>query len=208
MSPAPGTQALAAGHDSDGTLMLATARGDRGAFARLVDRHKDGLVSYLLRLTGRREQAEDLAQETFLRLFQAADRYREQGHFKAYLYRIATHLLRSEARRERRFRLLEPFLRQRDEVRAEAPGRVLRQEARQHLEQAVVSLPLTYRIPLVLHEIEGWAYRDIAEQLDCRVGTVKSRIHRARRKLKAALAPYWLGEITWGSDPELKGETP
>lgn len=208
----------------DGELMRRTVAGDRDAFARLVDRHKDALVSYLARLTGCRDRAQDLAQETFLRLYQRADRYEDRGAFKAFVYRIATNLVRSEARRERRFRLLRPFLKEKDGQPPEAAHRVLRDEAHRKLAEAVTRLPLGYRVPLVLHEIEGWPYHEIAEQLDCRVGTVKSRIHRARRRLKDELAPYWNGRRTWrpaqssaqspvqgpvqGPTSELNGEIP
>jgi RNA polymerase sigma-70 factor (ECF subfamily) len=194
---------------SNGELMRRTAAGDREAFAGLVDRHKDALVSYLARLTGCRDRSQDLAQETFLRLYQRADRYEDRGQFKAYLYRIATNLVRSEARREHRFRLLLPFLRHKDGQHPEAAHRVLRDEARQKLAEAVTRLPLGYRVPLVLHEIEGWPYHEIAEQLGCRVGTVKSRVHRARRRLKDQLAPYWHGHRTWrpAQDPT-PGPTP
>jgi len=192
----------------DGELMRRTALGDRDAFADLVDRHKDDLVSYLARLTGCRERAQDLAQESFLRLYQRAEQYDERGQFKAYLYRIATNLVRSEARRQRRFRLLLPFLQRKDGQGPEAQRRVLQQEARRQLEQAVTRLPLSYRVPLVLHEIEGWPYHEIAEQLGCRVGTVKSRIHRARQRLKDELAPYWHHRTAWTGRERCNGETP
>ena len=91
---------------SDGELMTRVRNGDRIAFAGLVDRHKDALVNYLLRLTRSRERAEEHAQEAFLRLYQSASRYKEQGHLVAYLYRIATNLVRSEERRERRWQFL------------------------------------------------------------------------------------------------------
>lgn len=195
------------GERPDGELMQRTAAGDRDAFTVLVDRHKDGLVSYLARLTGCRDHAEDLAQESFLRLYQRAARYDDRGHFKAFLYRIATNLVRSEARRERRFRLLAPFLPAQETQRPEAAHRVLREEAQRKLSEAVTRLPLDYRVPLVLHEIEGWPYHEIAEQLRCRVGTIKSRIHRARKRLKEQLAPYWQSRTVWSSTQELNGET-
>lgn len=177
---------------SDAELMAATRRGDRDAFARLVDRHKDALVGYLGRLTGCPERAQDLAQETFLRLYQRSERYEERGHLKALLYRIATNLVRSEQRRERRFRLLAPLLGRPAAVADEGDG-LLAREARSQVGRALARLPLRYRVPLVLHEIEGWSYADVARQLGCREGTVKSRVHRGRRRLKEMLAPYWAG---------------
>lgn len=184
-------------HDpgSDAELMAATRGGDRDSFGRLVDRHKDGLVGYLTRLTGCRERAQDLAQEAFLALYQHAQRYDERGHLQAFLYRIATNRLRSEERREKRWRGLVPMLASEHDGVEKAPGpdRVLAGEAQRQLSAAVARLPLRFRVPLVLHEIEGWPYADIARTLGCREGTVKSRIHRGRQRLRERLAPYFEG---------------
>ncbi len=179
---------------SDADLMVRVRAGDRDAFADLVDRHKDAVVNYLTRLTGSRDRAEDLGQETFLRLFRAVAGYVEQGYLRAYLFRIATNLVRSEERRERRQRLLLPLLGG-DPDRSEplAHAGLLRQELQRELAAAVARLPLRYRVPLVLHEIEGWSYADVAAELDCREGTIKSRIHRGRQSLKRQLESYWYG---------------
>src|SRR4028119_479163 len=87
---------------SDAELMARVRTGDREALAGLVDRHKDAVVNYLARLSGNRDRAEDMAQETFLRLFRAAGSYSEQGYLRAYLFRIGTNLVRSVVRVERR----------------------------------------------------------------------------------------------------------
>jgi len=183
--------------DLDAEQMARIRTGDRDAFADLVERHKDAVVNYLARLTGDRDRAEDLAQETFLRLFRSAGGYTEQGFLRAYLYRIATNLVRSEERRERRLRLLLPFLGTGEHAEPAGPSGLLRREMHRELASAVAQLPLRYRVPLVLHEIEGWAYADIARALGCREGTVKSRIHRGRQHLKERLAPYWNGGPAW-----------
>jgi RNA polymerase sigma-70 factor, ECF subfamily len=187
--------------DLDAEQMARVRAGDRDAFADLVERHKDAVVNYLARLTGDRDRAEDLAQETFLRLFRSAGGYTEQGLLRAYLFRIATNLVRSEERRERRLRWLLPFLgtggSNRGYAEPAAPAGLLRQEIHRELAAAVAQLPLRFRVPLVLHEIEGWAYADIARALGCREGTVKSRIHRGRQHLKERLAPYWNGGPAW-----------
>jgi RNA polymerase sigma-70 factor, ECF subfamily len=183
--------------DLDAEQMARVRAGDRDAFADLVERHKDAVVNYLARLTGDRDRAEDLAQETFLRLFRSAGGYSEQGLLRAYLFRIATNLVRSEERRERRLRLLLPFLGTGGHAEPAAPSGLLRQEMHRELAAAVAQLPLRFRVPLVLHEIEGWAYADIARALGCREGTVKSRIHRGRQHLKERLAPYWNGGTAW-----------
>ena len=180
---------------SDAELMAATREGDRDAFGLLVDRYQDPLVGYLARLIGCRQRAEDLAQDAFLALYQHADRYVEQGRLQGLLYRIATNRLRSQERRARRWRLLEPVLAPRNGHGAEpaAPQRVLADEAQRELAAALAELPLTFRVPLVLHEIEGWPYAEVARWLGCREGTVKSRIHRGRLRLRERLAPYFEG---------------
>ncbi len=182
---------------SDAELMARVREGDREAFADLVDRHKDAVVSYITRLTGNRDRAEDLGQETFLRLFRSAGGYTEQGYLRAFLYRIATNLVRSEERRERRLRVLAPFLLREAHAEPAAPSGLLRQEMHREVSAALARLPLRYRVPLVLHEIEGWSYVDIAEEIGCREGTVKSRVHRGRQQLKAKLEPYWNGGAAW-----------
>jgi len=185
------------GAETDSALMAGVLGGDRGAFTRLVERHKDAVVNYLTRLTGDRDRAEDLAQETFLRLFRAAPGYREQGLLRAYLFRIATNLVRSEERRAKRLRLLLPFLGGRRHDEPAAVSGMLVQELHRQVAVALAKLPLRFRVPLVLHEIEGWSYADIAQELSCREGTVKSRIHRGRQHLRQRLEPYWNGEAAW-----------
>jgi RNA polymerase sigma-70 factor (ECF subfamily) len=202
-------------------MARVAADGDREAFGRLVDRYKDPLVAYLARLSGCPERAQDLAQESFLRLYGHADRYRDQGQLKAYLFRIATNLLRSQERRTRRWKVLSTLLPKPGSLgsgdagaAASAPEQVathgwmlgssaddgetraLRSEQRRLLTRAIAALPLAYRTVLVLSEIEEMPQRDIAALLGCREGTVKSRLHRARRKLQETLAPYWRSNET------------
>jgi RNA polymerase sigma-70 factor (ECF subfamily) len=179
----------------DDHLMDRVGAGDLEALGELAERHKDGLVNYLTRLTGSRERGEDLAQEAFLRLFGAAQRYRGDGRFPAYLYRIATNLARSEQRRDRRWRQRLPVLLggHGHDPESTAPARLLRSESRRLIAEAISVLPLRLRVPLVLHELEGWSYQAIAELLSVSEGTVKSRIFRGREKLRQRLAPYWNG---------------
>ncbi len=197
---------------SDAELMVRVRAGDREAFAELVERHKDAVVAYLARLTADPDRAEDLGQETFLRLFRAAGAYSEQGYLRAYLLRIGTNLVRSEERRARRLRLLAPFLAREvgeDRVEPAAAAGLLRRELHREVTAAVARLPLRYRVALVLHEIEGWTYLDIARELGCREGTVKSRVHRGRLQLKKRLEPYWNGnrngEAAWKSNGKNNG---
>ena len=140
----------------DTQLMARVCAGDAAAFECIVERYKDPLVGYLARMTNCRDRAEEYAQETFLRLYTNAHRYRERGHLSAYLYRIATNLLRSDERRQRRFRLLAALLP--SEERAPEPnaqGSALHREATEVVSAAIAALPTDFRAPLVLRGGDG-----------------------------------------------------
>ncbi len=182
---------------SDAELMAEVRRGDREAFAELINRHKDTLVNYLHRLAGCRDKAEDFAQEAFLRLFQSSSRYHEQGRLVPYLYRIATNLARSEDRKVRRWRFLSSAFsyngHQPERAERGPQSQLLEKEVKEQVNEALAALPPHYRAPLVLREIEGWSYQDIAKAVGCREGTVKSRINRGRSQLREILQPYLNG---------------
>lgn len=202
----PGLPPSSAGAEpEDGELVARARTDDREAFAQLVDRHKNRVINYLTRLTGSRDRAEDFAQETFLRLYQGLDGYRDEGALVAYLMRIATNLVRSRERRKGRWKVLEPLFRVSgfrgghgvsgaDGTVTRSPqSRALASEEQRQVAAAIASLDMIYRAPLVLREIEDLSYRDIAEALGLSEGTIKSRIHRARALLQEKLAPYWQG---------------
>jgi RNA polymerase sigma-70 factor (ECF subfamily) len=181
---------------SDDRLVALGLAGDRAAWGELVERHEDALVNTLTRLTGDRAVAEDLAQETFLRLIERGASYRPQGKLRAYLYRIAINLQRSRERRRRRWQALVARFLSVNGSRPEptAAAGLLARERDRRVADAVARLPHRLRAPIVLYNVEGWSYREIAAALGCREGTVKSRIHRGRRLLRRELAPYWRGE--------------
>lgn len=182
---------------SDGELLTMAREGDAKAFSELVDRHKNAIVNYLTKLTGSREEAEDFAQEAFLKVYERAGNYDERGYFKAYLYRIGTNLVRSAERRQRRWRIVHSLISNNGHhIEPVQQRRVLREEIGQRLRQAVSDLPLRYRVPLVLYEVNEWPYRRIAHFLGCREGTVKSRIHRGRNMIRQQLQPYVNGGVS------------
>lgn len=176
---------------TDAELMVRVRDGDRDAFGQIVDRHKDSLVGYACRLTGCPSRAEDVAQEAFLRLFQFAPRYQENGQLVALLLRIATNLVRSEERRNTRWRNITHRFADDIGSPSNAGGsqqsRLISQERHEQLASAIAELPLKYRVPLVLHDIEGWSYDQVAGFTDSRQGTIKSRISRARQRLREKL---------------------
>lgn len=182
--------------NTDSELFQRARLGDRLAFGVLVERHKDGLVNYLTRLSGSHEQAEDLAQEAFLRLYQRGGRYQEQGKLQAYLFRIGTNLFRSQRRRQQRWQRVGLLFFHSNGRHSEAAQQrqLLQDELGRKLSGALLQLPLRYRAPLVLSLVEGWTHREIAQLMRCREGTVKSRIHRGRKLLQTQLAGYRNGD--------------
>ncbi len=184
----------------DGELLERSRNRDPEAFGQLVDRYKNPVVNYLTRLTGCRDRAEDFAQETFVRFYQGLGRYHEKGNMTAYLFRIATNLVASDERRKRRWRLLSPlFFSSNGHSLESGPQEsgpqesLLAGEEQRQVTRALAGLDLTYRLPLVLREIEGRSYLEIADVLGLSEGTVKSRLHRGRHLLKQKLADYWNG---------------
>jgi len=179
---------------TDDALMDAVRNGDDAAFGTIVDRYKDSLVNYLTHLVRSREHAEEIAQDAFVRLYRSAANYRERDKLGPYLFRIATNLTVSEIRRQRRWNLLLPRLHASMSHSSAPPdANVLSDEIQRQVSAALEKLPLKYRAPLVLFEIEEWSYDEIAAALAVRTGTVKSRISRARELLRRQLAPWWTG---------------
>ena len=177
---------------NDDALMQRVREGDDDAFAEIVDRYKNSLVNYLTHLVRSRDRAEEIAQDAFVRLYRNASRYQQQERLGPYLFRIATNVVVTEARREKRWSLLLPRLHASTRQSAPAPDTELfTSEIQRQVSAALDRLPVNYRAPLVLFEIEGWSYDEIAKALDIRCGTVKSRIFRAKELLRRQLAPWW-----------------
>jgi RNA polymerase sigma-70 factor (ECF subfamily) len=179
---------------TDDALMQRVREGDDDAFGEIVDRYKDSLVNYLTHLVRSRDRAEEIAQDAFVRLYRNASSYKQQERLGPYLFRIATNLVVSEVRREKRWSLLLPRLTASTRSSEPSPdNHLLTTEIQRQVSAALEKLPLNYRAPLVLFEMEEWSYEEIAKALDIACGTVKSRISRARDMLRRDLAPWWTG---------------
>ncbi len=187
---------------SDHALLEATLAGDEAAFGELVGRYRNALTNYLYRMLNDYEEAVDLAQETFIRVYQAAARYHAGYAFSTYLYRIATNLAISELRKRKRRRLLSltGWFAAGEESETgdlDLPDgqplpdvRLVETERNAAVARAIRALPEKYRAPLVLRDVEGHSYEIIAQILATNEGTVKSRISRARGLLRDKLRAY------------------
>jgi RNA polymerase sigma-70 factor (ECF subfamily) len=182
--------------DPDATLMLAFQRGDAGAFRTLFERHARAMVAFCHHFVRDAARAEELAQDVFVKVHQAADRYRPNARFKTFLYRIASNHCLNELRRgeygaRRAAGADEPTDPDALPSQAASPEDAARAAA---LERAVgellARLPEKQRAALVLCRLEGMSYEEIAEVLDTSVSAVKSLVHRATVTAADALAPF------------------
>ncbi|EON24977.1 MULTISPECIES: RNA polymerase sigma factor SigE [Nocardioides] len=156
----------------------------------VVENHSDRVFRLAYRLTGNRPDAEDLTQEVFIRVFRSLDTY-TPGTFEGWLHRITTNLFLDGARRKQRIRFdaLSDERASRLESTDVAPETSYAdQRFDDDIELALATLPPDFRAAVVLCDVEGLTYEEIAEILDAKLGTVRSRIHRGRAMLRRALA--------------------
>ena len=186
---------------SDHALIEATKGGDEAAFGEIMSRYRNPITNYLYRFLNDYEEAVDLAQETFVRVYFAIERYHTQFAFSTYIYRIATNLAISEIRRRKRRRLLSLtglFQAEDDstvefqppDTRILPDAELVEDERSKTIARAIAALPEKYRVPVVLRDIEGKTYDEIAEIMELGLGTTKSRISRGRGLLKEKLQHY------------------
>ena len=187
---------------SDHALLEATRSGNQDAFGELVNRYRNQITSYIYRMTNDYDGAVDLAQETFVRVYRAADRYQRSYAFSTYIYKIATNLAISELRKRKRRKLvsLTGFFQPSDgsepkefnppDERPLQDCELVDWERRTAVQRAIGTLPEKYRAPLILRDVDGRSYDEIAKILETSEGTVKSRISRARGFLREKMTAY------------------
>ena len=187
-----------AAEPSDLELVRRAQRNERGAFDLLVLKYQHKVIKLVARLLRDPTEAEDVAQEAFVKAYRALGSFRGDSAFYTWLYRIAVNTARNAiASRQRRPLDYEAELsegeqlnlasRLRDDDTPEATA--LSEEIRVTVNQAIESLPEDLRTAIVLREVEGLSYEEIAAAMDCPVGTVRSRIFRAREAVDRALKP-------------------
>jgi len=183
--------------DPDGELVQRWQSGDEGAFEDLVRRHERRVFRLLLRMLGSREEAEDVTQEAFLSLHRHGHRFRREARFSTFVYRVAANAALNRRRtlgrsrnRMNEFRVrqqagmnLPPTPRNPEDAAAGSEDQV-------RVQEALLELPPDLRVAVLLYDIEGQSYQEVARVLGIPEGTVKSRIHRARSALRESLRSY------------------
>jgi RNA polymerase sigma-70 factor (ECF subfamily) len=181
-----------AGVNTDVALIEATLRGDQHAFGQLVRAHQNRIFGFVSHYIGDHQEAEDVVQETFIQAFRNLATFRQASSFHTWIYRIAHNL--SARRRQQRARRPRTQLPSHDSIgmldRSETgEQRLSRQERAVQVQAALAEMNEEYRTILILREMQDCDYDTIAEILAIPVGTVRSRLHRARLELRERLQP-------------------
>ena len=184
---------------TDLSLVERCRANDEAAFNEVVARYKTKIYNYVYRMTGSSEDAEDLTQEVFIRMYTSIDSFRGQSNLNTWLFRIAGNLCIDRFRRARHrtpaYSLDEPIgdAEGGQDVPDQTyePHRLLENvEMAEQIQRALAQLPEKLRATLLLHDIEGLPYEEIARAVGCPLGTVKSRLFNARMQLRRHLLPY------------------
>lgn len=181
----------------DAVLMARAGQGDHAAFRELVERHQNVVIGTVAKMLGDHTEAEDIAQQVFIRLWRHAKNYRPEAKFTTYLFTIARNLVFNESRR--RSRKKEVSIEEREEAanfhvvataEREPDVALLQGELQQAVDRAISSLPEAQRVAVILRRYEQMPYDEIGKVLDLSVPAIKSLLFRARTTLRDALRDY------------------
>src|SRR5467141_3815532 len=178
---------------SDVQLMLDVKAGDEQSFALLLHRYRSPLVNFLYRMVRNREQAEDLAQEVFLRVYRAREDYIPSAKFTTWLFRIATNLALNSVR-DNRYQRMEisldaPVTTDAAEKHPNIEQHLIEEARRRMIRQAIEKLPEKQRAAVLLHKYQELDYGEISKILECSESALKSLLFRAYETLRVELAP-------------------
>ena len=170
-------------------MIERASRGDAASFNHLMEQHERRMYAVALRMCGNREDAQDCLQEAMLRVYRAIGGFKGQSSFSTWVYRITMNTCLDELRRKKNRQntsldnLLDMGWSPADETNA-PEKQAMRSELRRNLNRAIRELPEEMRAAVVLRDIQGFSYDEIARMLEINVGTIKSRISRGREKLR------------------------
>jgi len=185
---------------TDSEVVQASLDGDPRAFGELVQRYDQRLLNFVYRTIGDRERGQDLVQETFVRVYRHLHRFDQSKKFSTWIYTIASNLAKNELRnRSRNPLVLFQTLKKNwdadhrplewEDTQYKPDDLFRKRHLREKVEEAVAQLPEHHRIVFVLRELEGKTYEEIADITGCNLGTVKSRLNRARNNFAHIIAP-------------------
>jgi len=188
---------IASDNDLDVALMLRVGTGDEVAFEQLIERHQNAVIGTVAKMLGNASDAEDIAQQVFIRLWKCAPRYQPTAKFTTFMFTIARNLVFNESRRRSRkkeysmdereddFHLQTP-----DTQNASPDQGMLHAELQQSVDRAIADLPEKQRLAVILRRYEGMPYDEIGRVLNLSIPAVKSQLFRARNTLRESLQSY------------------
>ena len=174
--------------DDDFSLIKRFIEGDESTFRVLVQRHKEKVRNIIYLTLNNHDLVDDIAQEVFLTVYKNLGSFRFESQFTTWLYRITVNKCKDHLRKIKIRQIFSPIKESEEELGYEAPPE--NSDIKEIVHSAIAKLPDKLRVPLLLKDIEGLSYQEISESIQCEIGTVKSRIFRAREGLKELLKPY------------------
>lgn len=188
-------QKTSAKSPTDEELILRFQEGDLYAFEQIVHRYKEPLVNFIYHFLGDRSDAEDVVQETFLRVYRNKHLYRNIAKFSTWIYTIASNLAKTELRRRKRRRILSISQMGFDDKDYDLPdddidtpeGIVDGEMKESIIRESIEKLPAKFKEVVILRDVQEFSYEEISEILDIPIGTVKSRVNRGRQRLQKKL---------------------
>ncbi|MFQ5903073.1 MAG: RNA polymerase sigma factor [Candidatus Binatia bacterium] len=182
---------MVSAQDPDRDLVQRSQGGDRLAFNQLVLKYRNRVMGVATRMLGDRVEAEDLAQDVFVKVYHGLQGFQGEALFSTWLYRVTANSCLNRRRRRKRESQVTQVVDDPERVfsdRASNPHTLLeRKELKVFLEKAIQALPQEQRMVLILRDIEGLSYEEIADSLGLELGTVRSRLHRARLEVQASV---------------------
>lgn len=174
--------------DDDFPIIEKFKQGDERAFTELIQKHKDKVRNLVFLTLGDVDYVDDISQDVFINVYHKLKEFRFESKFTTWLYRITVNKCRDYLRKKKVRSIFVPIDDDDYEKRGKADNDNF--DLQKIVQKAILKLPDKLKIPLILRDIDGYSYQEIAEKLECEVGTIKSRIFRARESLKIILEPY------------------
>ena len=173
--------------DDDFSLIKRFIEGDESTFRTLVYRHKEKVRNIIYMTMNNSDSVDDIAQEVFITVYRNLKNFRFESQFTTWIYRITINKCKDHLRKKNVRKIFLPLKDDGEEPVFESIDED--SDIKQIVRNAIAELPDKLRMPLVLKDLEGFSYQEIAESMECEIGTVKSRIFRAREALKKVLKP-------------------
>jgi len=184
--------------DKDEILIEQTLAGNKNAFGEIINRHKNEIIRTAYRFCGDFKEAEDIAQDVFIKAYTNLSKFKKEASFSTWLYRITYNTACNYTRLKRKNPVSYETFKDKNinssrhliDKTDNPVDKAAKKEEEKMIQEALNKLPLKLKSAIVFREYEGLSYREISKVLGCSIGTVESRIARARQKLKVLLSPY------------------